>query len=74
MFEKGQYMITKFNATPYIRNDTKDLIAYAEMGISPCKHCSNGERHGCVNSCRAWPVWFSVHWRNLRKQLGYFER
>lgn len=53
----------------FIRDDTKDLVAFAEMGEYPCQYCKEGERPGCHGACRAWPIWFSRHWKQLQKEL-----
>lgn len=66
-------MINALTPTDFIRDDTKDLVAYAEMGEYPCKYCVPGERRGCANVCRAWPVWFSVHWKEIQNRFGVID-
>lgn len=62
-------MVGALKVTEFIREDTKELVDLAGKGEFPCSYCKEGERGGCVNVCRAWPIWFSVHWQNLQKQL-----
>ena len=63
-------MINTLAPNDFIRNDTRDLVDFAEMGIYPCDYCKNGERPGCAMLCRAWPIWFSKRWQELQKEFG----
>lgn len=63
-------MINALAPNDLIRDDTKDLVAFAEMGEHPCKYCTPGERSGCATLCRAWPIWFTKHWQEIQKKFG----
>ena len=58
-------MITLSKETEYVRDDTKNLVDFATMGIYPCKYCEKE----CSKTCRAWPIWFSVRWQRIQKKF-----
>lgn len=59
-------MIRGITPNSFTRDDTKELIAFAEMGDYPCQYCK--KESSCDNStlCRAWPIWFKKRWRRIQ--------
>ena len=59
-------MIRDLAPNDLVRNDTKMLVAFAEMGDYPCQYCKRQETCNTSTLCRAWPIWFKKHWSKIQ--------